>query len=105
MMSVTDTIPPPSLPGSTRVVSGAARVLAHLAREPATPRQPTHVHWRRSSFSQGSDQTCVDVAFTGHDVLVRDSKDPQGPVLIFSTREWQVFLLGVHNHEFALPNP
>jgi hypothetical protein len=47
----------------------------------------------------------VDVAFTGHDVRVRDSKDPHGPVLIFSTREWQVFLLGVHNHEFALPNP
>ncbi|ODU06303.1 MAG: hypothetical protein ABS81_05090 [Pseudonocardia sp. SCN 72-86] len=59
--------------------------------------------WRRSTFSQGSDQTCVDVAFTPGAVHVRDSKDPDGPVLTFSAREWEVFLLGVHNREFALP--
>jgi hypothetical protein len=36
-------------------------------------------------------------------VVVRDSKDPDGPVLRFTTREWEVFLLGVHNGEFELP--
>lgn len=58
--------------------------------------------WRRSSFSQGSDQTCVEVAFEQARILVRDSKDPAGPVLHFSPKEWDVFLLGVGNGEFDL---
>jgi hypothetical protein len=56
--------------------------------------------WRRSSFSQGSDQTCVDVALGSDGVVVRDSKDVGGPVLRFTVREWEVFLLGVANGEF-----
>ncbi|MFR9802579.1 DUF397 domain-containing protein [Pseudonocardia sp. RS010] len=59
--------------------------------------------WRHSTFSQGSDQTCRDVAFTPGQVVVRDSKDPEGPVLRFTAREWEVFLLGVRNNEFDLP--
>lgn len=60
------------------------------------------VDWRHSSFSLGAEQTCVDVAFPGAEVLVRDSKDPHGPILRFTAREWTVFLLGVRNHEFDL---
>ncbi|MGD9529244.1 DUF397 domain-containing protein [Pseudonocardia sp.] len=58
--------------------------------------------WRHSSFSQGSDQTCVDVAVRDDQVLVRDSKDPDGPRLRFTHREWQLFLLGVRAGEFEL---
>lgn len=61
-----------------------------------------HHSWRRSSFSQGSDQTCVEVDFEQDRILVRDSKDPDGPVLRFSPMEWDVFLLGVGNGEFDL---
>jgi hypothetical protein len=60
--------------------------------------------WRRSSFCQGADQTCVDVAFTRAEVLVRDSKDPSGARLAFSGEEWRVFLLGVYAGEFDLPS-
>ncbi|MGQ0482926.1 MAG: DUF397 domain-containing protein [Pseudonocardia sp.] len=60
--------------------------------------------WRHSSFSQGADQTCVDVAFAGPAVMVRDSKDPQGPRLRFSPDEWHVFLQGVREGEFDLPS-
>ncbi|GAA4535211.1 DUF397 domain-containing protein [Pseudonocardia xishanensis] len=59
--------------------------------------------WQRSSYSQGSDQTCVDVAISAIAVHVRDSKDPDGPILRFSTVEWAVFLRGVHGGEFELP--
>ncbi len=59
--------------------------------------------WRRSSFSQGSDQTCVDVAFAGTAVMVRDSKNPAGPTLCFTAHEWDVFLRGVEAGEFDLP--
>ncbi|WP_322768854.1 DUF397 domain-containing protein [Frankia sp. Cr1] len=59
--------------------------------------------WRRSSFSRGAEMTCVDVAFAPGEVAVRDSKDPAGPVLRFSPREWEVFVRGVRNDEFDAP--
>jgi Domain of unknown function (DUF397) len=36
--------------------------------------------WRKSSRSASSN-TCVEVAFTGLSVALRDSKNPTGPVL------------------------
>lgn len=65
---------------------------------------PLDRHWRHSSFSTGSEATCVDVALFGDAVLMRDSKDPQGPLLRFTAAEWQVFLLGVRAREFELPD-
>ncbi|MEV4180916.1 DUF397 domain-containing protein [Streptosporangium canum] len=59
--------------------------------------------WHKSSFS-GSGQNCVEVALAGTShpgtdpvpddrlFLVRDSKDPDGPVLAFSPAEWDAFL-------------
>jgi Domain of unknown function (DUF397) len=75
---------------------------------PLFPRdRPAPPAWRRSSFSTGADQTCVEVAITGGDrapeVLLRDSKDPGGPVLRFTAAEWRVFLRGVLAGEFAIP--
>jgi hypothetical protein len=54
--------------------------------------------WRKSSASQSDD--CVEVAFVGHSILVRDSKDPAGPFLTFTPAEWSAFLAGVENGEF-----
>jgi Domain of unknown function (DUF397) len=54
--------------------------------------------WRKSSRS--SVNGCVEVAFVGDRVAVRDSKDPGGPVLLFSAHEWVAFLGGVHDGEF-----
>jgi hypothetical protein len=34
--------------------------------------------WRKSSFSQGGGQNCVEVAVLPGSVLIRDSKDPYG---------------------------
>jgi hypothetical protein len=58
--------------------------------------------WRRTSFC-GVENTCVDVAFGPATVAVRDSKDPSGPVLLFTPAEWERFLLGIHHGEFELP--
>lgn len=49
--------------------------------------------WRRSSRSGGSDNdNCVEVAVVPGEVLVRDSKDPRGPVLGVTAAEWREFL-------------
>lgn len=37
--------------------------------------------WRKSSFSSGNGGNCVEVAFLGSSVGVRDSKNPNGPTL------------------------
>ncbi|PZG55536.1 DUF397 domain-containing protein [Spongiactinospora gelatinilytica] len=45
---------------------------------------------------------CVEVARRGEGVSVRDSRDPAGPVLHFSGKEWTEFIAGVHAGEFDL---
>lgn len=54
--------------------------------------------WRTSSYSNNGGQ-CVEVASTqapaGAGVLVRDTKDRQGPVLEFAAGAWKQFLAEV----------
>lgn len=58
--------------------------------------------WRKASTSQVNGN-CVEVALVpGGGVAVRDSKDPDGPVLRFSASEWAAFVEGVANGEFGL---
>jgi hypothetical protein len=57
--------------------------------------------WRKSSFSGSPDKTCVEVAkLAAGLVAVRDSKDPAGPMLVFTRAEWAAFVSGVHAGEF-----
>ena len=48
--------------------------------------------WSKSSRSSGTGQ-CVEVARNLPGVVaVRDSKDPDGPNLLITPAEWQIFL-------------
>jgi hypothetical protein len=74
-----------------------------------TPLQPTlgnttglrsSAIWRKSSKS-GTSGNCLEVATNLHGIVaVRDSKDPDGPSLIFCPSEWNAFLTGVRSGEF-----
>lgn len=44
--------------------------------------QLPHVQWRKSSRS-GQEGACVELADLAAGVGVRDSKDPEGPILTF----------------------
>lgn len=51
-----------------------------------------NVAWRKSSYSGSNGGACVEVAApSGNSLAVRDSKDPDGPVLTFSRAEWRSF--------------
>jgi YD repeat-containing protein len=39
------------------------------------------LRWRKSSYSGGSGGECVEVAAVRKGLLIRDSKDPDGPFL------------------------
>lgn len=54
--------------------------------------------WRKSSYSDGGDNNCVEVAdgYSGI-VPVRDSKVPDGGVLVFGASPWSAFVQGVKN--------
>ncbi|MFJ9466465.1 DUF397 domain-containing protein [Streptomyces caniferus] len=54
------------------------------------------VTWRKSSYSDGGANNCVEISdgFPGA-VPVRDSKNPEGPVLLFPAAAWSDFIGGV----------
>jgi hypothetical protein len=59
---------------------------------------PSSAEWRKSSYS--GINGCVEVASIDATVIIRDSKDRQGPVLVFTPAEWAAFLKGVRSGEF-----
>lgn len=57
--------------------------------------------WFKSSRS-GGNANCVEVAFLPNNhVGVRDSKDPSGPALMFTSAEWSVFTAAATRGDFA----
>ncbi|KUO20585.1 DUF397 domain-containing protein [Streptomyces dysideae] len=52
--------------------------------------------WRKSSYSEGGANDCVEIA-DGYPGLVpvRDSKLPEGRVLVFGASSWSAFVHGV----------
>jgi hypothetical protein len=62
----------------------------------------TNAAWRVSRYCNGAS-ACVEVAplADGH-VALRDSKQQDGPVLVFTPSEWAAFTAGVRDGEFDL---
>lgn len=58
--------------------------------------------WRKSTRSGPNCDNCVEVAFVGDAIAVRDSKDPTGPVLTFTPAEWDAFVAGAKDGEFDI---
>jgi hypothetical protein len=56
--------------------------------------EPDSIVWHTSSYSYGNG-ACVQVAPTPGRVLVRDSKDPEGPALAVPIPAWRAFLTTV----------
>lgn len=59
--------------------------------------QGNELIWRTSSYCESS--SCIEVAVGVDRVYLRDSKDPDGAVLIFSRRVWEEFVRSVRSDE------
>jgi hypothetical protein len=60
------------------------------ARRPAWLKAPSSTH----------NGACVEIASTADKVAIRDSKDPDGPTLLYTPAESKAFLNGAQNEEF-----
>lgn len=58
----------------------------------------TTMMWQKSSYC--SDGACVEVAFDGDVVAVRDGKNPGQGDLRFAASEWDAFVHGIKANEF-----
>ena len=58
--------------------------------------------WLKSSRSGLACDNCVEVAFVDDAIAVRDSKNPEGPALIFTPAEWDAVVGGSKDGEFDL---
>ncbi|GGO95895.1 DUF397 domain-containing protein [Wenjunlia tyrosinilytica] len=64
---------------------------------------PGAVSWRKSTYSNEQGGACVEVAdHVPGLVPVRDSKDPDGPALVFGSAAWAAFVADVKAGHFPL---
>jgi hypothetical protein len=62
----------------------------------------TTATWRKSTYSNGSGGNCVEAAATQGGPALRDSKNPDGPALLFSASQWQTFIQELQKNEPSL---
>jgi hypothetical protein len=61
----------------------------------------TEARWIKSRHSQNGGN-CIEIAPGYADIMpVRDSKDPEGPALVFSADAFAAFMAGVKSGEFG----
>jgi Domain of unknown function (DUF397) len=59
--------------------------------------------WHKSTRSGGNGGDCVEVAGNLPGIVaLRDTKDPDGTILVFTRAEWAAFIDGVRAGEFDL---
>jgi hypothetical protein len=63
---------------------------------------PASLAWRKSSYSEGAAE-CVETAvLPDRRVALRDSKQPDGAILLYTPAEWSAFVEGAKSGEFDL---
>jgi hypothetical protein len=88
-------------PRPSAVVSDRMEGLVRPIVNGMTVNQLPVVIWQKSGRSNPSGN-CVECAILpdGAGIAVRNSRDPEGPALIYTTAEMEAFILGVRDGDF-----
>lgn len=70
-----------------------------MTEDSATRAWPDPIAWRRSRSCESG--ACVEVAFLGRSVAVRDSESPGNPMLTCASQQWEVFVAAVKDGTFC----
>lgn len=54
----------------------------------------SRANWRKGTRSNGGG-ACVEIAFAGRVIAVRDSKNPNGPTLAIPSAAWRSFTAAI----------
>jgi hypothetical protein len=63
--------------------------------------QHQHAAWRKSSYSNGATQ-CVEAASLGGLTAIRDSRDPEGPVLLLAGTQMRALVHRIRTGQLSL---
>lgn len=61
---------------------------------------PRKMRWIKASASTGNGACVETVSVRQDEILVRNSRDPEGPILAFTKAEWVAFIAGAKAGEF-----
>ncbi len=71
-----------------------------MARHPKGDFDLSRAVWQRAA--EDTSEGAVEVAFVDDLIGLRNSADPDGPVLVFTQDEWDAFVAGAQYGEFDL---
>jgi hypothetical protein len=80
------------------VTGGERRAIPSGCKEDGMVTRPPIPSWQKSSLSAPSG--CTEVAHVRNEVWIRDSKNPEGPVLRCTRERWASFIAGLRGDEF-----
>ncbi|MEU9338196.1 DUF397 domain-containing protein [Streptomyces sp. NPDC048290] len=63
----------------------------HRAQQASTDVAP-EAAWFKSSYSDGTGNSCVEVAHLTPEIGIRDSKNKTGPALVVNAATWSSFV-------------
>ncbi len=64
-----------------------------------------NIQWRKATYSSGNGGNCIEVAAVDRAIVVRDSKNPDGPRLAFRPKTWQAFAAKVKGERSLASGP
>ncbi|HSX09494.1 MAG TPA: DUF397 domain-containing protein [Candidatus Saccharimonadales bacterium] len=74
------------------------RLIVKISQNMVTPQDIATAKWKKSKFCDNG--ACVEVAHIKGKFAIRDSKQSDSPVLLFTNSEWHSFILGIKNGDF-----
>ncbi len=72
--------------------------MTHRLQAGPSGEQLASAPWRKSSYSNSANG-CVEAGHLTGLVGIRDSKDPHGPVQLYTARQWTRFIAAIRTGE------